>query len=325
MLDAAQYIAEHRDEIISSRNETNEQQVAPETSNVETKEETPVETTPATVENNTETNANNSESVGTEEVTEEVTETKPVEERKSADKSDDKSDDNRKQSRKHSKQEQINYSFAKKNAKLKKLEERIKELEAENAKFKDLKLENFNNDNQQYIDYLWEQKSREQEQRNLETELYSQRAKDAEEVNNRRIEACYPDENDRKIYTQMIAEHGKDLVAKLDEADPEHAILAYLDDSDLSPILIRVLMTKPDIRNEILSKSSPYTRTLAMAKLESNVRNAQAIIARRNNNNNKKPSIPVVGSVTKSDNISNSKGVKDYNQLLHDLNNKHYY
>lgn len=310
MLDAAQYISEHRDEIISSRNETNEQQVAPETSNAETKEETPAETTPATEGDNTEINANNSESVGTED----VTETKPVEEQKS---------DNRKQSHKHSKQEQINYSFAKKNAKLKKLEERIKELEAENAKFKDLKLENFNNDNQQYIDYLWEQKSREQEQHNLESELYSQRAKEAEEVNNRRIEACYPDENDRKIYTQMIAEHGKDLVAKLDEADPEHAVLAYLDDSDLSPILIRVLMTKPDIRNEILSKSSPYTRTLAMAKLESNVRNAQAIIAKRNNKV-AKPSIPVVGSVTKSDNISNSKGVKDYNQLLHNLNNKHY-
>lgn len=318
MLDAQSFINEHRNEIISSRNETEDSQVAPDNTNVETTEETPAETTPATevkeeeVPPSSETN-----SVGTET----VEETKPVTETKSV---VDK--------RKLSKQDKINYSFAKKNAKLKKLEERIKELEAENAKFKGLKLDNFDNNHQEYIDYLWEQKSREDEQHKLESELYSQRAKEAEEINNKRVEACYPDEKDREIYTKMVAEHGKDLVAKLDEADPEHSILSYLDDSDISPILIRVLMTKPDIRNEILSKSSPYTRIIAMSKLEQVIRNSQAIIAKRNKGSNAatsedkpaKPSIPVVGSVTKSDNISNSKGVKDYNQILHELNNKHY-
>lgn len=316
MLDANQYITEHRNEIISSKNSDESSQVAPEIETTEIKEETPAETTPATEEKVEEVpQQSETNSVGTEE----VTETKPVEETKSV---VDK--------KKLSKQDKINYSFAKKNAKLKKLEERIKELEAENAKFKGLNLENFGNDQQKYIDYLWEQKSRESEQQNLESQLYSQRAKEAEEINNKRIEACYPDENDREIYSRMIAEHGRDLVTKLDEADPEHSILAYLDDSELSPILIRVLMTKPDIRNEILSKSSPYTRTLAMAKLESTIRNARAVIANRNNKAKAetkapaKPTIPVVGSVTKSDNVNNASNVKDYNQILHNLNQKHY-
>lgn len=250
---------------------------------------------------------------------------------------DDKVDENKKEkptiSKKHTKQEQIDYAFQKEKAKRKKLENRIKELEEENKKYRGLKLEDFKNSQEDYINYLVEQKARETEKKRLENEYVNSKNQEAEQINKQRIVNCFPDESEQTKYNELVAKNGADFVKILDEADPEQVVLGYLDDSEISPLLIRIMMTNKEYRNEVLSKSSPYGKQRAMEKLEQKVlwarqqleaRNKQKKEKEKTATEQKKPSIPVVGSVTQSES-SGGKVIKDYNSVLRELNNKRKY
>ena len=147
---------------------------------------------------------------------------------------------------------------------------------------------------------------------------------------------------EQQKYDTLLKTNGPALLKELDAEDPEHAVLAYLDDSDISPLLIRILMTSDKYRNEVLKYRSPYGKYNALDKLAQKVQMAREQMANERKTpapapaqtpvvTNKvetpvapKPAIPVIGSVTKSE---NDKGVvvKDYNQILHEMNMKRGY
>lgn len=239
----------------------------------------------------------------------EETEKKPTEDKKSG--------------KKYSKQEQIDYSFQKlktrEESKRRKLEARIKELEE--ALNKKDNAPSFDKDKEEYIKYSVDQYSKEAEKKRLEQEYIDSKRYEAEELNRKRIETCFTDEVEREKYNNLVKENGPDFVKMLDREDPESVILGYLDDSDISPILIRILMTNKEYRNEVLSKSSPYGKQRAMENLEAKVRWAKQQL--ENRKKNEKPKIPVVGTVTKSDS-NDGNVVKDYNDVLHKLNQRKY-
>lgn len=236
----------------------------------------------------------------------------------------------------YTKQEQIDYAFQKKQAKIKRLEQRNRELEEELKKRDALKLEDFGNDTQKYLDYAVDVKDKQRELARNQEEIKAEQIAEYDELNNKRIAECFPDEKEQKIFRAIIQQNGNAFLQKLDSFDPDGAILSYLDDSDISPLLTRILISSPEYLDEVLSKRSPYGKYNAMDKLAQRVQYAREEMKKRDeaaaNNTNPqetevktKPSIPVVGSVTKSENTKDSKPVFDPNQILHKLKQKNKY
>lgn len=235
---------------------------------------------------------------------------------------------------KPTKQEQIDYAFKREKAKRKRLEQRIKELEAENQKFKGLKLEDFKNNNSDYINYLVDMKLREQERTRLQEEYNSSKNEEFDAINQEREKNCYPDAESLEKYHKTIEKLGPSFVKELDEEDKEGVVLGFLDDCDVSPLMLQIMLTDSNYKNNILSKHSPYMKIRALEDLEKKIRYAQAEMSKRNstvpekNEETKpvetKPTMPVIGSVTKSESNPNGKVVEDYNQILHKLNQNRY-
>ena len=230
----------------------------------------------------------------------------------------------------YTKQEQIDYAFQKKQAKIKKLEARNKELE-DFIKKKGLTLEDFNNKVEDYVNYKVDYNTKQQEYNRNKEEVTRIQNEEAERLNREKIERCFPDPVEQDKYNQIVRTEGPKLVARLDEADGEQAVLGYLDDSDMAPILIRLMIAEPSYLDEVLSKRSAMGKYRAMEKLEEKVRWAQEKMkqpkeeAPVEKEEEKKPAIPVIGSVTKSEAHKDSKPVFDPNQILHKLKNKNKY
>lgn len=236
----------------------------------------------------------------------------------------------------YTKQEKIDYAFQKKQAKIKKLEQRNRELEEEIKKYKGLKLEDFKGNTQDYLDYAVDFKDKQRELNRNQEEIQAEQNAQYDEVNAKRIAECFPDENEQKKFHAIISQNGPALLKKLDAEDPDGAILSYLDDSDISPILTRILIAEPSYLDSVLMKRSPYGKYMAMDELAKRVMYAKNEMAKRNSIvpektedtkpvEHSKPAIPVVGSVTKSEDTKDSKPVFDPNQILHKLKTKNKY
>lgn len=298
------------------------------------KEEVKSETKPAEVEpkakeetkqevvkeDKVETGKTDADKIVNPDTTKEEVETKPVETETKVEKKPT-----------YSKQEKIDFAFQKKQAKIKKLEQRNKELEEELKKYKGLTLEDFKGNHQDYLDYKVDMLDKQREVKQIQDEIKTTQTQEFNESNKRKIQNCFPDEATQSKYSDLIANKGVDLVKTLDEYDKEQAILGYLDDSELSPLLITLLITEPSYLNEVLSKNSPYGKYRAMEKLEEKVQFARNKMAEQNSKpaekveEKQKPAIPVIGSVTKSESTKDTKKVFDANQILHDLKNKNKY
>lgn len=232
--------------------------------------------------------------------------------------------------KKYTKEEQEKYAFTKlKNKERQKREKliadyenRIKNLNSELNRFKGLQKDNFKTDDE-FFDYKLNQKMKEHEFNQLQQEKNQIEAEQFEEINQQRIMNCFPDEKDREIYNKLIENSAPQFVELLDKTDPDGAILSYLDDSEISPLLIRVLMTKPEYRNEILSKKNPYSKIMALDNLAKQLTYAKSVIDKKRSSKTieKKP-LPVIGKVAKTENSSSlDKSSPDYwNERLKQLN-----
>lgn len=234
----------------------------------------------------------------------------------------------------HTKQEQIDYAFKRLKGKNKELIQRIRELEEENKKFKEnYTLEDFKNNQEAYLNYLVDKKTLSNEQVRLEKEYERARKEEFEYLNAQREEKCFPNEQARESYYQARKIYGPALLKELDEVDKEGVVLGYLDDCEVAPLMLQILMTNEQYKNNVLEKHSPYSKLRALEDLENRIKYAQSELAKRNSTvpvksedtkpvETPKPAIPVIGSVTKSEQSSNGKIVKDYNTILHELNQK---
>lgn len=208
-------------------------------------------------------------------------------------------------------------------------ENKIKTLNAELTKYKDLQKDYFKSD-EDYMQYLVDQKMKQQQSNSLQIAKAQMEAERFEEKNQQRIAYCFPDEKDREVYNKLIETSAPKFVQMLEQADPDDAVLSYLDDSDIAPLLIRVLMTKPELRNEVLSKSNPYSKVLALDNLAKRLTAAKSIVDRKRagakpksqTENNK--SLPIIGKVARSESATQvDKNDPNYwNKMLHDLNAK---
>ena len=232
----------------------------------------------------------------------------------------------RKQSYTH--QEQVDYAFKREKAKRKAAEAKYqavsKELEA--LKKKQVNKE----DTAEYVDYAVDLRTKEREANELQEQIRESQYAEYEQLNNARIKECFPDEAEQAKFRAIVESEGPKLVKQLDAEDPDQAVLAFLDDSPIAPILTRLLIAKPEYLNDVLSKRSPYGKYMAMQTLADKVELARQQMAEKETVKETseepaptpKPAIPVVGSVTKSDANKDTKKAFDPNALLHSLNDK---
>ena len=187
-------------------------------------------------------------------------------------------------------------------------------------------------DIQTQVNYQVDLKTKESEFDRLNDSIQESQRAEYEEINERRIQNCFAEPEEQKRFKEIIQVEGPKLLKRLDQDDQENAVLSYLDDSDISPILMRVLIAKPNILDQVLSKRSGYGKYQAMAELENNVRLAQKQLNDQKSkekqpaetqNSSQQPApakpLPVVGSVTKSDSTKDSKKAFDPNEYLRKL------
>lgn len=178
------------------------------------------------------------------------------------------------------------FAFEREKAKRKKQKEqyesRIKELESELERFKDLKLSDFKDNQEAYINYQLDQR---EQKRNIDLEKQRLQRIQEEELtaeNERRISLCFPDENERKEYADLLETKGQDFLEALERFDPENVVLTYLNDMEKYPVLLRKLMTDGEALKSVFKKRDPMFRKLALEKLSNNLnRKALPVIGRQ--------------------------------------------
>lgn len=154
----------------------------------------------------------------------------------------------------------------------------IERLKRENAELKGkLGSDGFKADKDS-VSALVKLQTNENEISRLQTEQVNNQMADDMAENERRVNLCFPEEADRKIYAQLLQNSGTAFVEKLDAADPEGVILGCLDDCEISPIVLRVLMTRPAFLNDILSKKTRHGKEVAFDALVNQCKVADKII-----------------------------------------------
>lgn len=168
----------------------------------------------------------------------------------------------------------------------------IERLKRENAELKGkLGSDDFKADKDS-VSALVKMQTNENEISRLQNEQVNNQMADDMAENERRVNLCFPEEADRKIYAQLLQNSGTAFVEKLDAADPEGVVLGCLDDCEISPIVLRVLMTRPAFLNDILSKKTRHGKELAFDALVNQCKVADKIIR------SKQKKTPTAGNAT---------------------------
>lgn len=143
-----------------------------------------------------------------------------------------------------------------------KYEAKIKELEDELSKYKDLKPEHFKNndgtqDTQAYVD--WRLK-----QRDMENKIQDLRDRDAQEQqqydleeDRRRVNNCFPDDKEREEYNALIAKNGNAFYQAVSEVDRENVVFNYLSSLPEYPVVLRELMTDSRLLGRVFRSTDP--------------------------------------------------------------------
>lgn len=158
------------------------------------------------------------------------------------------------------------YAFMKERNKRKeqkaRYEAKIKELEDELSKYKDLKPEHFKKndgtqDTQAYVDYRLKQRDMENEIHNLqEMDAKEQLQYDLEE-DSRRVNNCFPDDKEREEYQSLIAKNRTAFYNAVSEVDKDGVVFNYLSSLQEYPVVLRELMTDPRLLGRVFRSTDP--------------------------------------------------------------------
>lgn len=237
---------------------------------------------------------------------EEPKEDKPKEEKPAEDKPKEEtpSEDKKKSlppSKKYTRDERIAHSFAIEKRKRQEAQAKVKELEAELAKVKGLKPEDFNNDVEAYTSFRLDEQHKkdeiERQKRFIEQSEAEENAKETE----RKVSLCFPDENDRAEYEELISTRGREFYEALKEHDPYGVVLDYLNGVEKYPIVLRELMTNTKSLAHVFRDKDPYelrhnlhvfTKELLSGKTEEK---KEDVKQPEQEQPQPKPAIPVIG------------------------------
>lgn len=203
-------------------------------------------------------------------------------------------------------QEERDYAFIREKNKRKAQRERyeaeIKSLRAEIEKYKGLKLEDFKNDQQKYIDYLHDQDKQERKLADQERYLDELNTADMEAENDRRVKLSFADEKERQEYSQLLEKNGHEFLTALKQFDPENVVMSYLNDLEQYPKVLKVLMTDKEALRTVFAKRDPVFRKLALDHLATRLLAPKAQPAK-----GEKKKLPIIGRQTSSSPVAENK------------------
>lgn len=200
---------------------------------------------------------------------------------------DNESKVEKKERKQYTEKERRDFAFArekqKRRAQKEHYEKRIAELEAEVNKYKGLKLEDFKGDTESYVNYTLDQRDKQREIESHRKELEAVEHAELDAENERRINLSFADENERQEYKDLLEQRGEEFLQALEQFDPEHTVLNYLNEMERYPLVLKKLMTDTEALKSVFARKDSTFRKLALEKV------AKSVIAPA-----KKP-LPIIG------------------------------
>ena len=221
-----------------------------------------------------ETNSNSSETVGAES-TETTSSTEKVE----------TVEPERKKSR-YTKEEKTRHAFMKEKQRRRDLQSRIsaqedeiKRLTEKLEKYKDLKKEHFEDNEDAYLDYKIDRRYDQERIKALQDDISKSRDEQAMELAQERVLRNFETEEERNQYQSLLTkaetdfrsihpELGVNRFSELLTGEKDQSVLRYLQDSDNAPKLIRHFIHKPDALLKIQQMTNPLSKFLELKQLE---------------------------------------------------------
>jgi len=218
-----------------------------------------------------------------------------------------------------------NQAFIRQKDKFKKkvatLENEINDLKAQLLKYASIDTSSLKNDPDKLMDLKIAKSNIQNKMNSLKAQQESVRAEqdeiEAEQANRvyqERVNTCFPDETEKNHYNTLMNNGRDKFVAFLQQYDADNTVLQYLDDCDISPLLVRTLMTNPNALRNVIEKRNPISKAMELKSLENRLRinlrlrNPQTPPKASNN-----PKLPSTGSQTKAGASSDANAVRDAN------------
>lgn len=222
-----------------------------------------------------------------------------------SDESDEKkSDDGKKEN--HTNKEKRDYAFIreknKRKAQREQYERKIAELQAEVNKYKNLKKDDFNGDEEAYINYKLDERDNIREIRRQQEEVDSLYQQELDDENDRRIELSFSNEEEKAEYRELLENRGQEFLSALQKYDPQGTVLSYLNDTECYPKILKKLMTDTEALKSVFKYKDSYHRIQALDQISKSFDAPKP-----------KKKLPVIGrQTTSSSNSDNVTHDNDY-------------
>lgn len=144
----------------------------------------------------------------------------------------------------------------------------------------------------------------------------------ADEIHQSRIEKCFTDQSEIDHYNKLLENGREKFVEFLAQVDPEDTILQYLDDTENSPLLVRLLMTRPDVLKAVVAKRSPMAKAIELKSIENRLLMNRKLRSTSPKtppaNPNPQPQVATTGKIVGQPTAAKTapKTINDWNQYL---------
>jgi hypothetical protein len=149
--------------------------------------------------------------------------------------------------------------------------------------------------------------------------INEQEEAEAEQIHQQRVDSCFDDENSKSHYLRLLENGREKFVNFLSQYDPQNTILSYLDDSELSPLMVQVLMTNPDVLKRVVSIKNPLNKVVELRSIENRIAMDRRLRSVKNPRNTQQATnspakkLPSTGSQTQAGAGKDPNPVRDSN------------
>lgn len=223
-------------------------------------------------------------------------------------KDEDKSDEKPKPpKRKYTHDERVAHAFSIEKQKRKeqhaKDRARIKELEDELAKYKGLRLEDFQNNVENYTDYRLKERDMQNEVKVTKDRIEREEADEMARETERRVNLSFATDEERDDYNELIRTNGPKFYEALQEADPQGVVLDYLNSVEKYPVVLRELMTNMKALGYVFRDKDPVVLRFNLHQFTKDLLNGKNPVPDAESKPEQettpkpevKPAIPVIG------------------------------
>lgn len=162
---------------------------------------------------------------------------------------------------KYSKEERTAHAFAREKQKRKqqreKYEAEIADLKAKLEKYKGLKLEDFNGNTDDFVNFKLEEQKWNDRLKQASDAIQDSEAEELKAETDRRISLSFDTEQEREEYNELVQSKWGPFKAALDKFDPNNVVINYLSDLERYPLVLKRLMTDMDALRRVFADKSP--------------------------------------------------------------------